>query len=275
MTRDGIIESAKHFTIDSKDNCISKEVALHGDFIGMKLFEPPIFAFGSPKDSIYEEFKLDHIIGAHFLPPTEWLPQVKTVISFFLPYTKEIRLSNEKDTCWPSAEWLHGRYEGQVFLEKLSFHLQKVLSDAGYESLVPFFDPRYGKEGAKSRFTSNWSERHIAFACGLGTFGLSKGLITEKGTCGRFGSILTTLDLPKDSRPYQYAYEYCTMCGACIARCPVYAISLEKGKDDLLCSAFLDKVREQNKPRYGCGKCQVKVPCERKIPHLSKVGYVQ
>lgn len=115
-------------------------------------------------------------------------------------------------------------------------------------------------------FTSNWSERHIAFVCGLGTFGLSKGLITNKGISGRFGSIITELYITPDKRQYDDIYEYCTMCGACGRNCPASAISVEKGKDHKACFAFLEKTREKHAPRYGCGKCQVKVPCEGSLP---------
>ena len=60
---------------------------------------------------------------------------------------------------------------------------------------------------------------------------------------------------------------YCTKCGACIKRCPVNAISLEKGKNNVLCSGFLDRVLEKaGIPYYGCGKCQVGVPCEKRAP---------
>ena len=55
------------------------------------------------------------------------------------------------------------------------------------------------------------------------------------------------------------------MCGACM-RCPGGAITLEEGKSHTACSAYVNKMREKYAPRFGCGKCQVKVPCERGIP---------
>jgi epoxyqueuosine reductase QueG len=106
----------------------------------------------------------------------------------------------------------------------------------------------------------------VAFVCGLGTFGLSRGIITRRGMAGRLGSIVTKLELEPDEKTYKDIYEYCTMCGACARKCPVNAISLENGKDHKPCSDFLDMTEEKYKPRYGCGKCQVSVPCERKIP---------
>ncbi|MCL2216909.1 MAG: 4Fe-4S binding protein [Defluviitaleaceae bacterium] len=255
MTRDEIAKNAEQFM---------------EDYSGIKIYDTPVFAFGHAADALYEEYKSPDVIGGHFLTPLEWLPDSKTVISFFLPYTERIKSANGRDYLWPADEWLHGRFEGHKLLLDISSYIQQLLSEAGYESLVPALDARYNLSGADTKFTSNWSERHIAFACGLGTFGLSKGLITEKGMCGRFGSILTKLDLPKDTRPYKDIYEYCTMCGACIPHCPVQAIS-PAGKEHLPCSDFLDKVREKSNPRYGCGKCQVNVPCESGIPKLKKV----
>jgi len=102
--------------------------------------------------------------------------------------------------------------------------------------------------------------------CGLGTFGLSRGLITEKGMAGRFGSVITTLPLQATARPYTTFDAYCTRCGACIPHCPPDAISLEHGKDQAKCGAFVAGTLAAHRPYYGCGKCQVAVPCESKIP---------
>lgn len=100
----------------------------------------------------------------------------------------------------------------------------------------------------------------------LGTFGLSKGLITKRGIAGRFGSIITELYLALDNRAYHEIYEYCSMCGAYVKNCPVKAISIENGKDHNICSKLLDITADKFKPRYGCGKCQINVPCENRIP---------
>jgi len=263
MTRTELISRARKFTEEAPGNYISAEAAIAPEYAGIRIFDSPIFAFGCPDDELYLKFKSPDVIGSHFLAPSEWLPSVKTVISFFLPYTERIKSANAQNYNWPANEWLHGRYEGHMHLKALAAHVTYLLVDAGFESLIPADDQRYA---TAATFTSNWSERHIAFACGLGTFGLSKGLITEKGICGRFGSILTKLDLPKDNRPYNDVYEYCTMCGLCIPHCPAGAISFEDGMKRASCSAFLDKVHEKASPRYGCGKCQVNVPCESGIP---------
>jgi epoxyqueuosine reductase QueG len=272
VDKTSVVMLACDFIGSSTNNFITKENALHPKYAGMKIYENPIFAFGLAKDEIYAEYKSSDIIGNHFLTPVEWLPSAKTVISFFLPYTSIIKTANSTDCVWPADEWLHGRYEGQNLLAQLLEYLVKVISEAGYESLAPSVNRQYKvryieeSDGTKSNWTSNWSERHIAYACGLGTFGLSRGLITKAGMAGRLGSVLTELDLPKDSKDYNGIYDYCDMCGVCIDRCPAHAISIDDRMKHVDCSRFLDKVRERNNPRYGCGKCQVGVPCENKIP---------
>lgn len=261
---------AENYIEKSENNYISKERAISDKTVGLKLFNSPIFAFGSADDEYFTLFKQPSIIGEHFLSPKEWMPSAKTVISFFLPYTEEIKRANRKDKKWPADEWLHGRYEGHMLLVEMCKYLMSNLSDAGFESMAPSLDERFWTNDYDKKydvmFTSNWSERHIAFACGLGTFGLSTGLITEKGTAGRFGSILTDLFLPPDIRKYEEVYEYCNMCGVCAKKCPVNAISHESGKDCYPCYVFIEETLEKNNPRYGCGKCQVGVPCESRIP---------
>lgn len=279
MDKQDLIYMAAHFVEHSEANRVTEEIAISDAVVGLKMFEAPIFAFGAADDEYFTLLKEPSAIGKHYLPPREWLPLSKTVISFFLPFTAAVRKGNRRDMSWPSEQWLHGRIEGQAFIIKLCGYLQEKLVAAGYNSLVPALDERFwARTGfnnatpysenseATAAFTSNWSERHAAFVCGLGTFGLSKGLITQKGVAGRFGSIITELYLPPDVREYTSINEYCSMCGKCGKNCPVHAISLEKGKNHQICSDFLDKTAEKCKPRYGCGKCQIRVPCEAGIP---------
>ncbi|ATW26165.1 4Fe-4S binding protein [Candidatus Formimonas warabiya] len=279
MLKEDIIQIAGHFFNNSDDNIISEQVALSKNVVGMKIFKTPLIAFGAADDKLFNSLKDPSIIGHHYLTPLEWLPNAKTVISIFIPFSDEIIKSNMKDKIWPSEGWLHGRVEGQALIFKLCEHLNSELINAGYESLVPSRDKRFwsftnsnlaateddpiGETSLK--FTSNWSERHAGFICGQGTFGLSKGLITKNGIAGRMGSIITNLSLPPDKREYEEIYQYCSMCGKCAENCPVNAISLEKGKDHLICAKFLNKTKERL-PRYGCGKCQAGVPCASGIP---------
>ena len=123
ITINKIINSAENFVQNSSGNYISAENAISSEYIGMKIYDSPIFAFGHADDELYSKYKSPDIIGSHFLTPAEWLPDAKTVISFFLPYTKQIKSANARDYQWPADEWLNGRFEGQRFLKSLSGHI--------------------------------------------------------------------------------------------------------------------------------------------------------
>lgn len=271
MNKHELIRVASNFVESDEDNYIKKENAISDSTVGMKIFENPIFAFGDALDEFFIRLQDPDVIGSHFKMPKEWLPQAKTVVSFFLPFTENVKRSNSQERMWPSQEWLHGRIEGQAFLNKLSGFLQTELINSGHMSIAPSLDKSFWSKQKlddenQLSFTSNWSERHVAFVCGLGTFGLSKGLITSKGMAGRFGSIVTELEIIPNEREYEGIYEYCSECGACIKKCPVHAITFENGKDHIVCCEFVDLTKNKYKPRYGCGKCQVSVPCESCIP---------
>lgn len=269
MEKQDLIKLITNYTINSSYNYISREAAISEDLAGMRIFDNPLVGFASAGDENFNLLKSPEVIGEHFIHPKEWLPESKTVISIFFPFTEKVKTSNKKDMAWPSSEWLHGRIEGQDFIKKLLLYIKSELEHEGFKTMVPIMDQRF-KCDEKEKFTSNWSERHIAFVCGLGTFGLSKGLITKNGVAGRFGSIITELEFQPDIREYKGIYEYCSMCGKCAENCPANAISLEKGKIHKPCSEFIDKTKEKFNPRYGCGKCQVNVPCESGIPKKRK-----
>ena len=271
MIKDELRQLATDFIAGSPGNVISAPCAISAEMVGLRLFAEPILAIAAADDPLFTRMQHSDIVGPHFPSPDYWVREAKSVVSFFLPFCEPVRSGNAAVPTWPSPEWLHARYEGQMLVSALSAHIRDHLSAMGYASVAPSLDARFfsrGKEGSGDipAFTSNWSERHVAYVCGLGTFGLSKGLITAKGVAGRFGSIVTAMDIAPDTRPYTDPYEYCSFCGDCIARCPVGAISLETGKDHLLCSDFIDLAREKFAPRYGCGKCQVSVSCENRVP---------
>ena len=229
-------QALKDYVKNSPENYVQKEIALRPDLAGMHIFDEPVFGYASAEDSFFEEAKKPGIIGPHFMAP---------------------------------AEWLHARIEGQAFQNKLCLFSADLLKESGFSALVPMFDSRFtltspltDDKTSQDYYTSNWSERHAAYAAGLGTFGLSKGLISRKGVAGRYISIITGAVFAPDKRPYTGIYDYCIRCGACVRNCPAGAISAEKGKIHYPCSQFLDSTRAKHAPRYGCGKCQIKVPCE-------------
>ena len=259
------------------ENFVPREKALSPELEGMQIFDAPLFGYASADDPFFGELKKPGVIGAHFIGPGEWLSGAKTVISLFLPICEKVRIANRKNPAWPANEWLHARIEGQAFQDKICGFAMDLLKKEGFEALAPGLDSRFvlwnqavrDKTG-QDYYTSNWSERHAAYAAGLGTFGLSKGLISRKGIAGRFLSIITDARFEPDRRPCTGIYDYCINCGACIRNCPAGAISFEKGKIHSLCSDFLNAVKADHPPYYGCGKCQVNVPCEDRAPKMGQ-----
>ena len=282
MNKQDIYNLILGFLKESGLNRVASEDAIYPELAGLKLFDEPLLGFSSATDILYTEtFKKEGVISPLYLSPREWLPSSETVISFFLPLSEEIRNSNKNKKDIPyeagipqraSAAWLHGRIEGQNFIDALTTFLEEEIRKAGYDCICPSTSDRFA---IVAPYVSNWSERHAAYASGLGTFGLSKGLITKKGLAGRFGSVITSLKLPPDERPYSDPFEYCLMCGKCQERCPASAIDKERGcalgKDQNICGPFvkgstLPPHGPKGIERYGCGKCQVAVPCEFEIP---------
>ena len=131
---------------------------------------------------------------------------------------------------------------------------------------------------------SPWSERHAAYACGLGTFSLNDGLITPKGMAMRAGSVITLLKLKPTERRYQHHKANCLFfrdeeCGKCIPRCPAGAIT-EQGHDKDRCHAYIHSESLRSRrieyglqtPPNACGLCQTGVPCEFQIPRPNLIA---
>ena len=253
----------------SEDNRIPPELAQSAGLSGMQMFDEPLIAYGDAFDMRFSELRHIPEAQAPLMPPCEWLPSAQTVISCFFPIFSAVCISN-RDGMEPSRAWMHARIEGNKALFALARSLCAYIEQGGYECLAPVQDERYFEISSNAMdgplFFTNWSERHVAYLCGLGTFSLSKGLITEKGVAGRLFSVVTSLELESTVPQYSGLFDYCINCRACVGRCPQGAIDEYHLKDDRLCKAKLDKVRDRNPPYYGCAKCHVGVPCEFENP---------
>lgn len=275
ITIEGITAALAEAVRTSPHNYVSEQMALAPEDVGKRLYDDPIIAIGSADDPLWDKLKEPQAVGAIFRTPKQWMPQGRCVVSYFAPFSDYVVEGNRADNVVVGNGWLYARVEGQAFLTEINHFLEQWFESQGVKALSPYAseDFKYVFEAGSSEdiadkslsFTSNWSERHVAFICGLGTFGLSKSLITKRGVAGRFGSVIVDAPLEVTPRQYTDIYEYCTMCGACM-RCPGGAITLENGKSHEQCSAYVHTTRVKYAPRFGCGKCQVKVPCERGIP---------
>ena len=257
------------FIDGSSGNYVSLRMALSPSSANLKLFDYPLIAIGAADDPMFVELQGSDAVGPNMRLPKDWLPSAQSVISYFLPMSEQVRESNRGDGP-VSPEWLHARIEGQMFIMRLGEHIVRLVRKAGFEAVCPACPPdmsvMHHDENPAAAYRSNWSERHVANVCGLGTFSLNRGIITEKGMAGRLGSVIVSAALPTTTRAYSGLDDYCIKCGACIDRCPAGAISFETGKDNYICHQELNKSKELFPGYYGCGKCQVNVPCEHARP---------
>jgi ferredoxin len=259
-----------------------------GDFGEEKMWDPPVVRFASGADALFktnktpevcsEEHRLPEEIFAKFYPEENAPGDALTLVSWILPQTRLTRNSSRKETAYPSERWARARILGEKINEKLRIHLVDTLKEAGHQACAPVLHPEWTRlEGVQRVYSSKWSERHVAYTAGHGTFGLCDALITHVGKAVRFGSIIVKLKLIPDARPYQGIHDYCLHyhkggCGICVKRCPVGALDVEKGHDKVKCRTFLRGgtaiyIKEHfGLDGYGCGLCQVGVPCEKGIP---------
>ena len=250
-----------------------------------KIFDKPLVGFSSGSDSPYDEFKA-HIGNFYYTPQemfTESFPDTGqeakdlTVISWIIPSTARTRTEQGRQSRYPSERWARTRDLGEKFNNAIRSHVVEKLADAGIKAVAPLLAPHWARynEGPYQP-CSNWSERHAAYAAGLGTFGLCDGLITPVGKAVRIGSVIAAIDLTPTPRPYKDHHAYCLhftedICRKCIPRCPVKALS-ETGHDKKRCMQYTEQTmnkyirQEYGFDTYACGLCQSTVPCTDKIP---------
>lgn len=252
---------------------------------GGKYFDSPLVGFASADDPLFKDYK--KIIGRFHFSPRDIFDQIfgksdrnkeLSVISWVLPICEDTRKANRKATKFPSLLWSHTRYFGEPFNDRLRDHVVSLLKRKGYKAVAPTNSPRFihHMHAPKVGFTSNFSERHAAYACGLGTFALCDGFITPRGKAMRVGTVVTDLVLTPSDKPYSHHHANCLYyfngtCKVCTTRCPCGAIT-SKGHDKDKCYEYMHNVsRPAKSTEYGveitgCGLCQTKVPCEFKIP---------
>jgi epoxyqueuosine reductase QueG len=242
-------------------------------------FDEPLIGFSSAEDTLFYDYK--RIIGPFHLLPSELLSNATSVVSWILPVSQAVRQSNRSQTDLPSREWVLTRFHGEALNGELRRHIVVWLEGMGHTAAAPQYSPLWQEfSDTPVGIASTWSERHAAYAAGLGTFSLSDGFITSRGIAHRCGSVITTLSLVPSGRSYKNHQSNCLhyhngSCGACIARCPVSAIT-RKGHDKSRCRELVygsapAKLSElYGVPQTGCGLCQTNVPCESLIPYACR-----
>jgi epoxyqueuosine reductase QueG len=277
-------------------------------FGGGRIFSAPLLGVSRGDDDIFGKFK--EIIGPEHLTPSEmWkesrLPEDENlakrlrIVSLVFPYVGKIREEGEKNSeDVPPEIYCVARNFANPFMNAVLEQIEGYFKAKGFRAISGMKSGSFQilREKTPFRIYSNWSERHIAFASGLGTFSLHEGLITEAGCNIRLASVITDAPLEITPRlsdePYSNCLHYANgECGSCMDKCPAAAIT-EDGHDKHKCLLNVRKVSEEMQTRsvkswlkphhrvmngevavsypVGCALCQFGVPCTNKNPVSAK-----
>lgn len=223
-------------------------------------WQTPLIGFADAKSDYFKDLK--KIVSETHYEPQMFMTDCTIVISYFLPFSSDIGHSN-KEGDEPSLLWVTAYNETNKLFLEINQHLIRLIERWGYQAVSPSPVGMIDDE----HIYSNWSQRHVAFAAGLGTFGVNNMLITEAGTCGRLYSLITNLPVEPDQplSEERCLYKRCETCGLCVKRCPIHALDLKESFDRAACAKRLDGFDK----KFGadvCGKCVVNLPCTYQNP---------
>ena len=230
-----------------------------------KIWKEPIIEIISANNK--ELSILKEAVSSEHLTPSVILPDAKSIISFFIPFSENIVKSNIDGTM-ASKEWVTAYIKTNDLIKIINDEIELLMLHNGYKA---------GKIPATHNFDvnkliSNWSHRHIAYIAGIGTFGINNMLITRNGCCGRLGSIIVNYEL-SEYRQIGKREEKCLKkrngsCGICQQRCIVNAYTDNKFDRHKCYRQCLmnDDYHDTNGNALVCGKCLVNLPCSVKEP---------
>ncbi len=252
----------------------------------LPMWERPLIGIAMGTDPYYDFLK-SHIGEFHWNPEEvfrlkyakEISKENLRVIAMVFPQTMETKKAQMKEKICPSREWIISRAEWEPLMVEFGSRLTEKLEKHGIRSVSLDLQKELKVQKSEALgLASNWSHRHIAHLAGLGTFGLSDGLITEKGKAVRISSLVIEAPLTPTERPYKSHNEWCLYykngsCGLCVKRCPTDAITVQ-GHDKEACEKYETEFFEKHWPsdiakgdyKIGCGLCQAGVPCQNKKP---------
>ena len=276
---------------------------LHENYGGDRIFSNPKIGVAQGDDPIFQKYK--EVVGPEHLTPLKlWLAEGQEklpasnlrVVSIVFPFSDKIREESKNvkkflRVTLPAEIYCVGRNYANIFKKETYRQIIKFFKRNGYNTIAGMLSETFTII-TKERFHSTWSERHVAFATGLGTFSLHEGLITDVGCNIRLASVVTDAPLKitprKSDNPFGNCLYYSDgSCRVCVERCPGDAID-ENGHNKNTCYEYgqkierkvIARIRPILKPHIrrvngklrpptfpvGCAFCQFGVPCMDKNP---------
>lgn len=225
-----------------------------------EIWRTPLVGYADAYDPYIQ--KLPEIVTKAHKLPQDFMDNPRVVISYFIPFTKELERTNvgvEDNSA--SKEWADAYKSTNAMMASLNEYLAEKINELGGRAAIT--------EGIGMLYDilkSNWSQRHIAYAAGLGTFGINNMLITKEGCCGRYNSIVADIPVTPDGHLTEEncLYKRKGICKKCVSNCFSGALTVE-GFDRHKCFSACEK----NLDVWGvdvCGKCVTDIPCAFKAP---------
>lgn len=218
----------------------------------------PLVAFISSDDSgfleLYERSDKIHLM------PKDLLKESKSVIVYFLPFEENLSKRNYGGD-YASKDWAQAYVDTNEIIKKMNKQLSDYLLQYNYNSTT--LPPTHNFD--KEKLVSWWSHKHIAYLAGMGNFGLHQMLITDSGSAGRFGSIVSSMPVIEKKQESSAGCLWIKdgSCGFCVKNCTFGALRKDFF-DRKLCYEILMKnadYYEEIGMSDACGKCLANVPC--------------
>lgn len=251
------------------------------------MYEEPLMGVAAGDDP-YFDFLKEHIGDFHWSPAEAF--ELKygekiegsslRVVSMVFPQTDNTKKAQKEATVFPCDRWLVSRGEWEKMMKEYCTAVENAFEEKGVRSVSIDLRPEFSRVMSENHgIASKWSHRHAAFAAGNGTFGLTDGFISRRGLAIRLSTFIVEYPFDVTERKYSDPYEWCTMCGACIRRCPCGALD-ENGHIKSICADYEYEACEKYYPEhidgtgyiFGCGLCQAGVPCTNGRPKPRKTS---
>ena len=172
--------------------------------------EDPIIGIAAGDDSYFGLLK-KQIGDVHWTPSEAFAqkygdaPDSAKLRVMSIVFVRELRVVKEE-------EW-------EALVQEFYVGLERSFEEKGIRCVCPdLLLAAVPMESDNISGSSSWSQKHAAYAAGLGTFGLNGELISKRGIAVRITSVIVEMDLPVDGRVSRDPFGWCNRCGNCTGK---------------------------------------------------------